>query len=68
LADVAAALVHEALGFAARPISRRVPVLARHVDGSYARWIARGVNVGKGTGEGLSGLGLDAALKRTPHA
>ena len=45
---------------------RRVPVLARRADGSYARWIARRVSVGKG--EGASGLGFDAALPRNPHA
>jgi hypothetical protein len=43
---------------------RRVPVLARRVDGGYERWIARRVGVGKA--EGASGLGFDVAQPRRP--
>jgi hypothetical protein len=43
---------------------RRVPVLARRSDGSYARWIARRVSVGRG--EGASGLAFDSAVPRQP--
>jgi hypothetical protein len=42
---------------------RRVPVLARTLDGSYRRWTSRRVAVGRG--EGSSGLAFDAALRRT---
>lgn len=38
---------------------RTVPVLARRRDGTYARWTARRVHVGRG--EGHSGLAYDAA-------
>jgi hypothetical protein len=41
---------------------RRVPVLARRVDGGYERWTARRVNVGKG--EGAGGPGFDSAIPR----
>jgi hypothetical protein len=43
---------------------RRVPTLARRVDGSYARWITRRVTVGRG--EGSSGLAFDVTVARTP--
>ncbi|HEY7131900.1 MAG TPA: hypothetical protein VH440_06590 [Candidatus Limnocylindrales bacterium] len=43
---------------------RRVPVLARRPDGTYARWIARRVSVGRG--EGASGLAFDSAVPRKP--
>lgn len=42
---------------------RRVPTLARRVDGSYARWISRRVTVGRG--EGASGLAFDATIARS---
>jgi hypothetical protein len=42
---------------------RRVPVLARRVDGSYVRWTARRVTVGHG--EGSSGLAFDDARRRS---
>jgi len=42
---------------------RRVPVLARNVDGTYERWIGRRVSVGRG--EGSSGFGFDWAIPRT---
>lgn len=42
---------------------RRVPVLARTLDGSYRRWTSR--RVGAGRGEGSSGLAFDAAVRRT---
>ena len=45
---------------------RRVPVLARGVDGRYHRWTARRVGVGKG--EGASGLGFDTAVPRKPSS
>jgi hypothetical protein len=41
---------------------RRVPVLARRADGSYERWTARRVTLGRG--EGTSGLAFDAAIQR----
>jgi hypothetical protein len=41
---------------------RRVPTLARRVDGSYARWITRRVTTGKG--EGASGLAFDVTVAR----
>jgi hypothetical protein len=43
---------------------RRVPTLARRVDGTYARWITRRVTVGKG--EGASGLAFDVTVARKP--
>lgn len=42
---------------------RRLPSLARRVDGSYARWITRRVTVGKG--EGSSGLAFDSTIARS---
>jgi hypothetical protein len=45
---------------------RRVPTLARHVDGSYARWVTRRVTVG--SGEGSSGLAFDATVARAPES
>ena len=42
----------------------RVPVVARRADGSYVRWIARRVGVGRG--EGSSGLAFDSAVARRP--
>jgi hypothetical protein len=45
---------------------RRVPTLARRVDGSYTRWITRRVTVGRG--EGSSGLAFDVTVARTPLA
>jgi hypothetical protein len=42
----------------------RVPVVARRVDGSYVRWVARRVGVGRG--EGSSGLAFDSAVARKP--
>lgn len=42
---------------------RRVPTLARRVDGSYARWITRRVTVGRG--EGASGLAFDTTIARS---
>ena len=42
---------------------RRVPSLARRVDGSYARWITRRVTIGKG--EGSSGLAFDSTIARS---
>jgi hypothetical protein len=42
---------------------RRVPTLARRVDGSYARWITRRVTVGRG--EGSSGLAFDSTVARS---
>ena len=45
---------------------RRIPVLARHADGAYERWIGRRVLVGRG--EGSSGLAFDSAIRRSaPH-
>jgi len=41
---------------------RRTPMLARRLDGSYARWIARRVSVGRG--EGSSNLAFDSAIPR----
>jgi hypothetical protein len=43
---------------------RRVPALARRVDGGYVRWITRRVTVGRG--EGASGLAFDTAVRRRP--
>ena len=43
---------------------RRVPVLARTLDGSYRRWTSRRVGIGRG--EGSSGLAFDAAIRRSP--
>jgi hypothetical protein len=43
---------------------RRVPTLARRVDGSFARWITRRVTVGRG--EGASGLAFDSTVARHP--
>jgi hypothetical protein len=45
---------------------RRVPTLARHIDGSYARWVTRRVTVG--SGEGSSGLAFDATVARGPES
>jgi hypothetical protein len=42
---------------------QRIPVLARRVDGTYDRWIARRASVGRG--EGASGLAFDSAIART---
>lgn len=42
---------------------RRVPMLARRVDGSYVRWTARRVTLGRG--EGSSGLAFDDARRRS---
>jgi hypothetical protein len=42
----------------------RVPVVARRADGSYVRWIARRVSVGRG--QGSSGLAFDSAVARKP--
>lgn len=42
---------------------RRVPILARRADGSYALWTTRRVGVGRG--EGSSGLVFDATIART---
>jgi hypothetical protein len=44
---------------------RRVPTLARHIDGTYARWVTRRVTVG--SGEGSSGLAFDATVARLPE-
>ncbi len=44
---------------------RRVPTLARGIDGSYARWITRRVTVGRG--EGASGLAFDSTVARRPQ-
>jgi hypothetical protein len=41
---------------------RRVPTLARQVDGSYTRWVTRRVTVARG--EGSSGLAFDATVAR----
>jgi hypothetical protein len=41
---------------------RRVPALARRVDGAYVRWVTRRVTVGRG--EGASGLAFDTAVRR----
>ncbi|MEA2220880.1 MAG: hypothetical protein QOJ35_3506 [Solirubrobacteraceae bacterium] len=41
---------------------RRIPSLARLVDGGYARWIARRATVGRG--EGASSLAFDSAIAR----
>jgi len=41
---------------------QRVPALARRVDGTYDRWIARRVTVGRG--EGASRLEFDSAIPR----
>ena len=41
---------------------RRIPSLARLVDGTYARWTARHTTVGRG--EGASGLVFDATIAR----
>jgi hypothetical protein len=43
---------------------RRVPTVARRVDGSYARWVTRRVTTGKG--EGSSGLAFDLTIARSP--
>jgi hypothetical protein len=43
---------------------RRVPALARRVDGTYVRWTTRRVGVGRG--EGASGLAFDSAVRRRP--
>ena len=43
---------------------RRVPVISRRPDGTYARWIARRVSIGRG--EGASGLAFDSAVPRRP--
>lgn len=43
---------------------RRVPTLARRVDGSYARWLTRRVTVGRG--EGSSSLAFDLTISRSP--
>jgi hypothetical protein len=43
---------------------RRTPMLARRLDGTYARWIARHVSVGRG--EGSSNLAFDSAIPRAP--
>ena len=40
---------------------RRIPALARAADGSYLRWVARRVSVGRG--EGSSGLAFDGATR-----
>jgi hypothetical protein len=40
---------------------RRVPSLARALDGRYLRWIARRVSVGRG--EGSSALAYDSAIR-----
>jgi peptidoglycan hydrolase-like protein with peptidoglycan-binding domain len=44
----------------------RVPVVARRTDGSYARWIGKRVETGRG--EGSSGLSFDEARLRRPSA
>ena len=44
--------------------ARRVPALARRVDGTYVRWTTRRVWVGRG--EGASGLAFDSAIRRRP--
>jgi hypothetical protein len=41
---------------------RRMPTLTRGIDGTYARWIARRVTVGRG--EGASGLAFDSTVLR----
>ncbi len=41
---------------------QRTPVVARRADGSYVRWIARRVAVGRG--QGSSGLAFDSAVPR----
>jgi hypothetical protein len=43
---------------------RRIPALARRADGTYLRWTARQVSVGRG--EGSSGLAFDSAVRRRP--
>ena len=43
---------------------RRIPTLARHPDGTFARWVTRRVTVGRG--EGSSGLAFDSAVARHP--
>lgn len=45
---------------------RRVPTIARRIDGSVARWITRRVTIG--SGEGSSGLAFDSTVARTPNA
>jgi hypothetical protein len=45
---------------------RRVPTIARRVDGSTARWVTRRVTIG--SGEGSSGLAFDSTVARTPNA
>jgi hypothetical protein len=45
---------------------RRIPTLARHPDGTFARWVTRRVTVGRG--EGASGLAFDSAVARHPAA
>ncbi len=42
----------------------RTPVVARRADGSYVRWTARRVGVGRG--QGSSGLAFDGAVPRKP--
>lgn len=42
---------------------QRIPVLARRVDGTYDRWIARRATVGRG--EGASHLAFDSAIGRS---
>jgi hypothetical protein len=44
---------------------RRVPALARRADGSYVRWLARRVDIGRG--EAASGLAFDSAPLRRPQ-
>ncbi len=43
---------------------RRVPTLARGIDGSYLRWTTRRVTAGRG--EGASGLAFDSTVARRP--
>ena len=43
-------------------VVRRVPAIARRPDGTYARWITRRTDVGRG--EAASRLGFDAAVPR----
>ncbi len=43
---------------------RRVPALARRADGSYVRWLAHRVDIGRG--EAASGLAFDSAVRRRP--
>ena len=42
---------------------RRVPTVARRVDGSYTRWITRRMTPGRG--EGASGLAFDVTIARS---